>query len=157
MPLNLHRFNAVNLRVRKFKKVEDKSKPFDPEVLRRMMMGDFDPNTNEDWSPSKKYSRGNFHKTRTPLPSIDLHIQVLKPSLKEASALDIFDYQIEACRAFLRDSKVQGLKKIKVIHGVGSGKLAEAVSRIANEEFGASMVSRHTKKKLRSGETVIAF
>ena len=137
--------------------MEDKSKPFDPDLLKRMMMGDFDPNTNEDWSPSKKASRSNFSKNKVPLPSIDLHIQVLNPNLKEASALDIFDYQMEACRVFLLDSKAQGVKKIKVIHGVGSGKLADAVSRIAKEEFGASMVSRHTKKKLRSGETVIAF
>ncbi|HAB89873.1 MAG TPA: hypothetical protein DCF84_04995 [Bacteroidetes bacterium] len=137
--------------------MEDKSKPFDPDLLKRMMMGDFDPNTNENWSPSKKSSRTNASKNKTPLPSIDLHIQVLKPSLKVASALEIFDYQIEAFRGFLRDSRAQGLKKIKVIHGVGSGKLADTVSRIAKEEFGASMVSRHTKKKLRSGETVIVF
>ena len=137
--------------------MEDKSKPFDPDLLKRMMMGDFDPNTNEDWSPSKKASRSNFSKNKVPLPSIDLHIQVLNPNLKEASALEIFDYQMEACRVFLRDSNAQGIKKIKVIHGVGSGKLADAVSRIAKEEFRASMVSRHTKKKLRSGETVIVF
>ena len=137
--------------------MEDKSKPFDPDLLKRMMMGDFDPNTNEDWSPSKKSSRSNFSKNKVSLPSIDLHIQVLNPSLKAASSLEIFDYQMEACRVFLRDSKAQGVKKIKVIHGVGSGKLADAVSRIAKEEFGASMVSRHTKKKLRSGETVIVF
>ena len=137
--------------------MEDKSKPFDPDLLKRMMMGDFDPNTNEDWSPSKKASRSNFSKNKVPLPSIDLHIQVLNPNLKEASALEIFDYQMEACRGFLRDNKAQGIKKIKVIHGVGSGKLADAVSRIAKEEFGASMVSRHTKKKLRSGETDIVF
>lgn len=137
--------------------MEDKSKPFDPDLLKRMMMGDFDPNTNEDWSPSKKASRSNFSKNKVPLPSIDLHIQVLNPSLKEASALEIFDYQMEACRGFLRDNKAKGVKKIKVIHGVGSGKLADAVSRIAKEEFRASMVSRHTKKKLRSGETIIVF
>ena len=137
--------------------MEDKSKPFDPDLLKRMMMGDFDPNANEDWSPSKKSSRSNFFKKKAPLPSIDLHIQVLNPNLKAASAIEIFDYQMEACRGFLRDSKAQGVKKIKVIHGVGSGKLADAVRRIAEEEFGASMVSRHTKKKLRSGETVIVF
>ena len=137
--------------------MEDKSKPFDPDLLKRMMMGDFDPNTNEDWSPSKKVSRSNFSKNKVPLPSIDLHIQVLNPSLKAASALEIFDCQMEACRVFLRDNKANGVKKIKVIHGVGSGKLADTVSRIAKEEFGASMVSRHTKKKLRSGETVIVF
>ena len=137
--------------------MEDKSKPFDPDLLKRMMMGDFDPNANEDWSPSKKSSRSNFSKKKAPLPSIDLHIQVLNPNLKAASAIEIFDYQMEACRGFLRDSKAQGVKKIKVIHGVGSGKLADAVRRLAEEEFGASMVSRHTKKKLRSGETVIVF
>ena len=137
--------------------MEDKSKPFDPDLLKRMMMGDFDPNANEDWSPSKKSSRSNFFKKKAPLPSIDLHIQVLNPNLKAASAIEIFDYQMEACRGFLRDSKAQGVKKIKVIHGVGSGKLADAVRRIAKEEFGASMVSRHTKKKLGSGETVIVF
>ena len=136
--------------------MEDKSKPFDPDLLKRMMMGDFDPNTNEDWSPSKKSSRTNS-RNKAPLPSIDLHIQVLNPNLKAASALEIFDYQMEACRGFLRDSKAQGAKKIKVIHGVGSGKLADAVNRIAKEEFRASMVSRHTKKKLRSGETIIVF
>ena len=137
--------------------MEDKSKPFDPDLLKRMMMGDFDPNTNEDWSPSKKVSRSNFSKNKVPLPSIDLHIQVLNPNLKEASALEIFDYQMEACRGFLRDNKAKDVKKIKVIHGVGSGKLADAVSRIAKEEFRASMVSRNTKKKLRSGETIIVF
>ena len=137
--------------------MEDKSKPFDPDLLKRMMMGDFDPNANEDWSPSKKSSRSNFSKKKAPLPSIDLHIQVLNPNLKAASAIEIFDYQMEACRGFLRVSKAQSVKKIKVIHGVGSGKLADAVRRIAKEEFGASMVSRHTKKKLRSGETVIVF
>ena len=80
-----------------------------------------------------------FSKNKVPLPSIDLHIKVLNPNLKSASALEIFDYQMEACRGFLRDSKAQGSKKkIKVIHGVGSGKLADAVSRIAKEEFGAS-------------------
>jgi len=82
---------------------------------------------------------------------------VLNPNLKEASALEIFDYQMEACRGFLRDSKAQGIKKVKVIHGLGRGKLADVVSKIAKEEFGASMVSRHTKKKLRSGETVIVL
>ena len=136
--------------------MEDKSKPFDPDLLKRMMMGDFDPNANEDWSPSKKSSRSNFPRIRS-LYRVLIFIFKCSIQTSKASALEIFDYQMEACRGFLRDSKAQGAKKIKVIHGVGSGKLADAVSRIAKEEFGASMVSRHTKKKLRSGETIIVF
>ena len=93
--------------------MEDKSKPFDPDLLKRMMMGDFDPNSNEDWSPSKKSSRSNFSKSKVPLPSIDLHIQVLNPNLKEASALEIFDYQMEACRGFLRITRHRVLRRLK--------------------------------------------
>lgn len=70
------------------------------------------------------------HTSRdSPLSSntIDLHIEVLAPEMKNGLPLRIRTYQIEACKTFVDKAIQSGMPIIKIIHGKGEGVLKTEV------------------------------
>ncbi len=59
--------------------------------------------------------------------SIDLHIDVLHPSLTNSIPERIIDYQVKAVKHFIEDSIAAKSLKIEIIHGKGEGVLKSEV------------------------------
>jgi len=66
--------------------------------------------------------------------SIDLHIEVLQPNMKEARAERILDIQIKAFEEFLQAAKESYKSEITIIHGKGAGVLKNCVMTIIKSD-----------------------
>lgn len=70
-------------------------------------------------------------QTPKPLNSvIDLHIEILNPSLLNARPERIIDFQVTAAKDFLENAIEQGFPKIEIIHGKGAGVLKMEVEHL---------------------------
>lgn len=70
-------------------------------------------------------------QTLKPLNSvIDLHIEILNPSLLNARPERIIDFQVTAAKDFLEKAIEQGFPKIEIIHGKGAGVLKMEVEHL---------------------------
>jgi dsDNA-specific endonuclease/ATPase MutS2 len=70
-------------------------------------------------------------QTPKPLNSIiDLHIEILNPSLLNARPERIIDFQITAAKKFIESAIEQKLPKIEIIHGIGAGVLKMEVEHL---------------------------
>ena len=59
--------------------------------------------------------------------TIDLHIEVLNPSLQNGRIERIVDFQVKAAKAFIEKSIKQNTRKIVIIHGKGEGVLKSEI------------------------------
>ena len=64
---------------------------------------------------------------------LDLHIEKLNPSLKEAKPERILDFQIKACQQYLSDAIILRRHTVKIIHGKGTGQLKAEVLHILGD------------------------
>jgi len=64
---------------------------------------------------------------------LDLHIKKLNASLKEAKPERILDYQINACKQYLKDAITLRRHTVKIIHGKGTGQLKAEVLHILGD------------------------
>lgn len=69
-------------------------------------------------------------KTASLSDSIDLHIEVLNPSLVNGRPERIVDFQVKAAEDFIRDAIENGTKKIQIIHGKGEGVLKSEIKHL---------------------------
>jgi len=69
-------------------------------------------------------------KTTTLSDSIDLHIEVLNPSLKNGRAERIVDFQVKAAEDFIHDAIAHGTKQVLLIHGKGEGVLKSEITHL---------------------------
>lgn len=58
---------------------------------------------------------------------IDLHLEVLNPSMINARPERIIDYQVKSAQDFIEISIKQNTKKVEIIHGKGEGVLKSEV------------------------------
>jgi hypothetical protein len=71
---------------------------------------------------------------------IDLHIEILEPSMANQNAVNILRFQLGKCRVFL-GQKIQQKRSIAyIICGKGEGVLREEVKNLAKNEFGARFI-----------------
>jgi len=68
--------------------------------------------------------------TSTLSDTIDLHIEVLNPSLRSSRAERIIDIQVKAAKTFIEDSISNSTKKILIIHGKGEGVLKSEITHL---------------------------
>ncbi len=61
---------------------------------------------------------------------LDLHIEVLNPSMVNTRAERIVNYQIEAAENFIKEAIARRLPKIEIIHGKGAGILKMEVEHL---------------------------
>lgn len=59
--------------------------------------------------------------------SLDLHIEILNPSLKNGRAERIVDFQVKAAEDFIKEAISNGTKQILLIHGKGEGVLKSEI------------------------------
>jgi len=95
------------------------------------------PITNIEYAPEgAQVDNTDFshrpQKAETPKPSslldtIDLHIEVLNPSLQYGRVERIVDFQVKAAKDFIEESIDNGTKKIIIIHGKGEGVLKSEI------------------------------
>lgn len=103
------------------------SEDINPELLRRMMMGDFSASHNKnDGTAQKKSSK------RKSL--IDLHIEKLPP----AYHVKPLEHQLHCLEEEMKDCISKGVQELIVIHGRGEGKLKNAIE---------NKLSSHSKVK----------
>ena len=63
-------------------------------------------------------------------PTIDLHIETLAPSLKNAAPQIILNRQISSCRKHIEEAYVNNLSHVEIIHGKGTGALREEIAHL---------------------------
>ncbi|MDF1698203.1 MAG: Smr/MutS family protein [Saprospiraceae bacterium] len=61
---------------------------------------------------------------------IDLHIEVLNPSLKHARVERIVDFQVKAAKKFIEESIASNTKQVLIIHGKGEGVLKLEIAHL---------------------------
>lgn len=66
--------------------------------------------------------------------SIDLHIEILNPNLKESMPERILDYQVKAFEAFLQSAKKSYKNEFIIIHGKGTGVLKNYIMSIIKND-----------------------
>ena len=68
--------------------------------------------------------------TSAPTDTIDLHIDILNPSMKHGRAERIIDYQVKAAKSFIDASLENEVRRILIIHGKGEGVLKSEVDHL---------------------------
>ena len=80
---------------------------------------------------------GSYFKAVNPLdinevaafnPDIDLHIEKLDPGAVKKSNSEIIKIQLAHCDAFLANAVRLGQERVFLIHGVGKGRLRDAIA-----------------------------
>jgi hypothetical protein len=61
---------------------------------------------------------------------IDLHLEVLNPSLINGRPERIVDFQVKAAEKFIEDAIANGTKQILIIHGKGEGVLKSEITHL---------------------------
>ena len=69
-------------------------------------------------------------KTTTLSDTIDLHMEVLNPSLQHARPERIVDYQVSAAKRFIEEAIMHSTKHILIIHGKGEGVLKSEIEHL---------------------------
>jgi hypothetical protein len=95
-------------------------KPIDPNLLKRMMMGEF-----SSYSSPNKNGKPNQDKRNLEL---DLHFDKLYPSKSGLSSLDKLNLQLEAVAEFIQSSRRKSVRSAYIIVGKGEGVLKKKVS-----------------------------
>lgn len=99
-------------------------KKIDPELLKRMMMGDY---AAPFGSSEKEEKKGKSAKNIT---SLDLHAHKLISGIRPAPEA-LLTFQIQSFTEFLEQAKTQGLREVVVIHGKGDDVLRQAIIKKA--------------------------
>ena len=86
------------------------SKKLDPELLRAMMMGDYDPPSNDD--------------LKSDWVDNDLHHKSEQKYKSEG-----VDAQLSKCLKVLDKAIVMNKREVSIIHGIGSGHLKDLVHK----------------------------
>jgi hypothetical protein len=94
------------------------SKKIDPNLLRSYMMGAADP------------VRGSKSNMSMFGEEIDLHVDSTKFTGGKKDEKYAIEYQLEALETALDNAVVKGKVEIRVIHGIGKGKLKEEIHKI---------------------------
>ena len=105
--------------------MEDKNKPIDADLLRRMMLGDFSSDSS-GFTPSKdkKATRQVSRKME-----IDLHYEQLFPMGAHIAASQRLPMQLQALHDFIAECKKNNVRIAYAIVGKGAGKLKKEVSQ----------------------------
>ena len=92
----------------------------DPNLLKRMMMGEFSGQSSQN-----EYKKSNkSHKNC----ELDLHFNKLYPSKSFLSSNEKLNLQLEAVDEFIKSSKKNSIRFIYIIVGKGEGVLKRKVS-----------------------------
>lgn len=77
--------------------------------------------------PSASTKRRKFRDFNT---TIDLHIEVLNPSIAKEAPQIILNHQLLKCKEYIAEAIALNINSITIIHGKGSGQLKREVDHI---------------------------
>ncbi|MCB0706780.1 MAG: Smr/MutS family protein [Saprospiraceae bacterium] len=80
---------------------------------------------DEDWMET--FDQHNVAEFAAFVPEIDLHIEALHPNPKSLNKNDILRYQLQQFDAFMEKAIRLGVDRVFIIHGIGKGKLRDAI------------------------------
>lgn len=79
-------------------------------------------------------------KKVAPKDTIDLHIEILEPSMSKESAAVILQYQVKRCKAFFETNIQKSRSVVFVICGKGEGVLKAEIKHLAKHTFQARFI-----------------
>ncbi|MEY2925220.1 MAG: hypothetical protein RLZZ337_1770 [Bacteroidota bacterium] len=101
--------------------------PIDPELLKRMMLGDF----SSAFSDKKDKKNTKQPKKKW---EIDLHFEKLYPEKSNSTPSEKLELQLKSCSDFLQDARKQGVRIVYIVVGKGEGVLKNEVQKQLKKE-----------------------
>lgn len=98
----------------------------DPNLLKRMMMGEF-----SSFSAGEKSKSSNSKIKKIEL---DLHFEKIAPEKSHLSSSEKHRIQLDTLDNFIVDAKKQGIRSAYVIVGKGEGVLKSSVVKLLNSK-----------------------
>ena len=121
------------------------SKKIDTNLLRSYMMGAADP------------VRGTKSGTSMFGEEIDLHVDSTKFKGGKSGEKYAIEYQLEALDAALDNAVMKGKVELRVIHGLGKGKLKEEVHKILSKHPQVRSFQNTYHERYGMGSTIVYF
>jgi len=110
--------------------------------------------TNSNSRPFKLYSLEEY---ATFVPEIDLHIENLTEGWQRMSSADILRIQLQHCQRFLDKAIRLGVPSVFLIHGVGEGKLRDAIADALRHNPQVKKFKNQFHQKFGFGATEVWF
>jgi hypothetical protein len=121
------------------------SKKIDTGLLRSYMMGAADP------------VRGSKSNSSMFGEEIDLHVDSTQFKGGKKDNKYAIEYQLEALDAALDNAIMKGKVEIRVIHGLGKGKLKEEIHKILSKHPGVKSFENIHHARYGMGSTIVHF
>jgi hypothetical protein len=118
---------------------------FDPNLLRSYMMGAADP------------VRGSKTNTSMFGEEIDLHVDSRQFSGGKRDNKYAIEFQIDALEAALDNAITKGKVELRIIHGIGKGKLKDEVHRILARHPHVKSYENSYHARYGWGSTIVQF
>lgn len=116
---------------------------FDPEVLKMYMTGAANP---------RNYPKINYaHEV------VDLHLDHLQAGNHKIPPQDALFIQLQECEKAIDRAIAAGKLELRVIHGLGKGKLKEAIHQLLDKHPQVKSYENSYHSKYGYGSTVIYF
>ncbi|MEM9836817.1 MAG: Smr/MutS family protein [Bacteroidota bacterium] len=90
-------------------------------------------------------------------PEIDLHITALLEDPKKVNKQQYLGIQLDHCRAYLRKANTLGVERVYLIHGLGEGKLKQAIHRELRKMTFVKSFRNEFHPKYGHGATEVIF
>jgi len=121
------------------------SKKLDPDLLRSYMMGAANP------VKGSKTNSSMFGE------EIDLHVDSTRFKGGKMDNKYAIEFQIEALEAALDNAVMKGKVEIRIIHGLGKGKLKEEVHKILSRHPQVKSFENTYHSRYGMGSTLVYF
>lgn len=121
------------------------SKKIDTNLLRSYMMGAADP------------VRGSKSNTSMFGEEIDLHVDSTRFKGGKKDEKYAIEFQLEALEAALDNAVLKGKVELRVIHGIGKGKLKEEVHKILKRHSQVKSFENVYHQRYGWGSTIVHF
>ena len=121
------------------------SKKIDTNLLRSYMMGAADP------------VRGSKTNTSMFGEEIDLHVDSTQFKGGKKDNKYAIEYQLEALDAALDNAIMKGKVEIRIIHGIGKGKLKEEIHKVLSKHPGIKSFENTYHGRYGMGSTIVHF
>ena len=121
------------------------SKKIDPNLLRSYMMGAADP------------VRGSKSNTSMFGEEIDLHVDSTRFKGGKKDEKYAIEYQLDALETALDNAVVKGKVELRVIHGIGTGKLKEEIHKVLKRHAQVKSFENTYHPRYGWGSTIVHF
>jgi hypothetical protein len=112
------------------------------------------PRRTDNTRPFKPH---DVERYATFLPEIDLHTEALLPGHRRLDKGEILRLQLQHFQRFLEKAVLLGVPRIYVIHGVGEGKLKEAIAQVLRDHPHVVKFRNEYHHKYGYGATEVIF